>query len=79
MKKSGTIEKIADNAKSAKEELQKIIALAGSLKSLVSSAETLVKNFDPPTRSPINPGDFTRQLGSLAPSHGRDTDLEANR
>jgi protein unc-80 len=76
-------EKPADNAKSAKEELQKIIALAGSLKSLIFSCESLTRPFTLPQRSANNTGEVTRQLGSLAPSlvptQRRDIDIEANR
>ena len=76
-------EKPADSAKTAKDELQKIIALAGSLKSLIFSCESLTRPFTVPQRPVSTAGEMSRHLGSLAPSfvptHGRDVDIESNR
>ncbi|OQV23294.1 Protein unc-80-like protein [Hypsibius exemplaris] len=76
-------EKPADTTKSAKEELQKIIALAGSLKSLIFSCESLTRPFTVPQRTVNSGAEVTRHLGSLAPSfvphHSKDHDVEAGR
>lgn len=73
-------EKYADNAKSAKDELQKIISLAASLKSLIFSCDSLTRPFTVPVKSPTNQdGSHGRSVVMASPSHDGRRDVEAGR